>query len=303
MPPGPCLGVRRTTAASAERRWARGASGRGVGGRGDAGAVPELWIATRFGDCMHGVRLPVRSAGRRAPWEEQNWEVVMRQDRAYYEMQEPEGMDFPEQTSSRRVLLTGDHIRIGRRSTSKGIDAEIDLSGALEDTGVSHRHAVLMRQPEGNWALVDQESTNGTYLNADEEPIPANNPDAAVGRRPDSRRGLDDSDHGAPRAGGRGATRGGEPAVEGHAERGPRPPTVGDRPARTAPSRGVGGRGPDRRAKTPRRARAAGAPGRGAYLGRRPRMGALGRGGAQDGSQGTARLHRGACAGSSRTRR
>ncbi len=110
------------------------------------------------------------------PWEEQNWEVLIRPDRAFYETQEPDGMDFPEQTSSRRVLLTGDHIRIGRRSTSRGIDAEIDLSGALEDTGVSHRHAVLMRQPEGNWALVDLDSTNGTFLNADEEPIPANNP-------------------------------------------------------------------------------------------------------------------------------
>ena len=110
------------------------------------------------------------------PWEEQNWEVVVRPDRAFYETQEPDGMDFPEQTSSRRVLLTGDHIRIGRRSTRRAIDAEIDLSGVLEDTGVSHRHAVLMRQPEGNWALVDLDSTNGTFLNADEEPIPANHP-------------------------------------------------------------------------------------------------------------------------------
>ncbi len=108
------------------------------------------------------------------PWVEQNWEVLIRPDRAFYETQEPDGMDFPEQTSSRRVRLTGDHIRIGRRSTSRAIEAEIDLSGALEDTGVSHRHAVLMRQPEGNWALVDLDSTNGTFLNADEEPVPAN---------------------------------------------------------------------------------------------------------------------------------
>ena len=85
-------------------------------------------------------------------------------------------MDFPEQTSTRRFLLTGDHVRIGRHSSTRGIDAEIDLSGALEDTGVSHRHAVLMRQPEGNWALVDLDSTNGTFLNADAEPILANHP-------------------------------------------------------------------------------------------------------------------------------
>ena len=111
-----------------------------------------------------------------APWEEQNWEVVVRPDRAFYERQEPDGMDFPEQTPSRRFLLTGDHTRIGRQSTRRTIEAEIDLSGVLEDTGVSHRHAVLMRQPEGNWALVDLDSTNGTFLNADAEPILANHP-------------------------------------------------------------------------------------------------------------------------------
>ncbi len=111
-----------------------------------------------------------------APWEEQNWEILVRPDRVFYESQEPDGMDFPEQTSTRRFLLTGDHVRIGRHSSTRGIDAEIDLSGALEDTGVSHRHAVLMRQPEGNWALVDLDSTNGTFLNADAEPILANHP-------------------------------------------------------------------------------------------------------------------------------
>jgi DNA-binding SARP family transcriptional activator/pSer/pThr/pTyr-binding forkhead associated (FHA) protein len=111
-----------------------------------------------------------------APWEEENWEILVRPDRAFYESQEPDGMDFPEQTSTRRFLLTGDHVRIGRHSSSRKIEAEIDLSGALEDTGVSHRHAVLMRQPEGNWALVDLDSTNGTFLNADAEPILANHP-------------------------------------------------------------------------------------------------------------------------------
>ena len=109
-----------------------------------------------------------------AMWAEENWEVVVRPDRAYYEMLEPEGMEFPAETYSRRIALTGDHVRIGRSSRTKAIRPEIDLSGTLEDTGVSHRHAVLMRQPRGHWALVDQGSTNGTFLNADEEPIPPN---------------------------------------------------------------------------------------------------------------------------------
>ncbi|MFZ0249132.1 MAG: BTAD domain-containing putative transcriptional regulator [Acidimicrobiales bacterium] len=111
-----------------------------------------------------------------APWVEQNWEVVVRPDREYYEMLEPDGMEFPEVTASHRFPLVGDLVSIGRRSKRKATQPEIDLSGSMEDTGVSHRHAVLMRRPEGDWALVDQESTNGTYLNADREPVAANQP-------------------------------------------------------------------------------------------------------------------------------
>ena len=111
-----------------------------------------------------------------APWLAEHWEVVIRPDRAYYDMLEPDGMDFPDRTSTRRVPLTGDYVRIGRRSKTKGVQPEIDLSDALEDTAVSHRHAVFMRQPQGTWALVDQDSTNGTYLNDDEDPVPANQP-------------------------------------------------------------------------------------------------------------------------------
>jgi DNA-binding SARP family transcriptional activator len=111
-----------------------------------------------------------------ALWEEEKWQIVVRPDREYYEMLDPGGMEFPETVASRRIPLTGDHVSIGRRSTTRGIRPEIDLSGSLEDTGVSHRHAVLMRQPDGTWALVDQDSTNGTYLNAEREPVAANQP-------------------------------------------------------------------------------------------------------------------------------
>ena len=107
-------------------------------------------------------------------WEEELWEVVARPDPQYYEMVDPEDMEFPATPHTRRLPLVGDHVRIGRRSTSKGIQPEIDLSGSLEDLGVSHRHAVLMRQPDGSWALVDQGSTNGTFLNAERDAIPAN---------------------------------------------------------------------------------------------------------------------------------
>ncbi len=122
------------------------------------------------GECGYSLNAPDSVA----VWEEAIWEVVARPDREYYEMVDPEDMDFPATTYTRRLPLVGDHVRIGRRSSSKGIQPEIDLSGSLEDLGVSHRHAVLMRQPDGSWALVDQGSTNGTFLNTERDPIPAN---------------------------------------------------------------------------------------------------------------------------------
>jgi len=109
-----------------------------------------------------------------AVWEEQHWDVVARHDRQYFDMVDPEGIEFPDEVVSRRIPLLGDHIRIGRRSKTKDIFPEIDLSGSLEDVGVSHRHAVLLRQAAGNWALTDAGSTNGTYLNAEQDPLPAN---------------------------------------------------------------------------------------------------------------------------------
>ncbi|HLN16220.1 MAG TPA: BTAD domain-containing putative transcriptional regulator [Acidimicrobiales bacterium] len=107
-----------------------------------------------------------------AVWEEEVWEVVVRPDREHYEMIDPEGMEFPETVYSRRITLVGDYVRIGRRSRDG--KPEIDLSGTLEDVGVSRHHALLMRQPDGTWALVDQGSANGTYLNTEREPIPPN---------------------------------------------------------------------------------------------------------------------------------
>jgi DNA-binding SARP family transcriptional activator len=111
-----------------------------------------------------------------APWGHQKWEIVIRPDREYFDTLEHEGVEFPEERASRRVQLVGDHVSIGRRSRRLAINPEIDLSGALEDDGVSRRHAVLMRQPEGHWALIDQDSANGTLLGVDQDPIPANHP-------------------------------------------------------------------------------------------------------------------------------
>jgi len=50
---------------------------------------------------------------------------------------------------------------IGRHSDRRDIHPEIDVN----DPGVSHRHAKLMREPDGTITLIDIDSTNGTRLN------------------------------------------------------------------------------------------------------------------------------------------
>lgn len=51
---------------------------------------------------------------------------------------------------------------IGRTSDRRGIHPEISLDF---DEAVSHRHALLIRQPDGTFMLRDIGSTNGTKLN------------------------------------------------------------------------------------------------------------------------------------------
>ena len=67
--------------------------------------------------------------------------------------------------------LAGDEVSIGRRSESKGYFPDIDLSSPVDDPAVSRRHAVLQRQADGSWAVIDLGSTNGTWLNAEDDPL------------------------------------------------------------------------------------------------------------------------------------
>jgi pSer/pThr/pTyr-binding forkhead associated (FHA) protein len=67
--------------------------------------------------------------------------------------------------------LQAGEVAIGRRSDSRGIHPDIDLSGAVADPGVSHRHALLVRRVDGGYDVVDTESTNGTTMNDGVEAI------------------------------------------------------------------------------------------------------------------------------------
>ena len=95
------------------------------------------------------------------------WSVTVGPDRSYYETHngDAHGFGFPTSSQPQRVALTGDRVRIGRRSVSRRITPEIDLSQPLTDPGVSREHALLVAQPDGSWAVIDTDSANGTFVN------------------------------------------------------------------------------------------------------------------------------------------
>jgi hypothetical protein len=102
------------------------------------------------------------------------WEAIVTADRAYHERIAPEGIEFPPHCPARTFVIDGAEVRIGRRSTARGVQPEIDLGGGPEDTAISHLHALLVRRPDGSYALVDPGSTNGTTVNDVDTPIATN---------------------------------------------------------------------------------------------------------------------------------
>ncbi len=98
----------------------------------------------------------------------QAWTAVVRADRRYFDsMTDADGQEateFPARLPERQFRLAGAQMQIGRRNPS-GVEPDIDLSGPPADTGVSRQHAVLVAEPDGTWALLDQGSANGTLLN------------------------------------------------------------------------------------------------------------------------------------------
>jgi hypothetical protein len=99
------------------------------------------------------------------------WRAVIRVDPAWFEVvRRRNGPDIDSLAlpgvGERLVPLVGGQLRIGR-----GRSAEIDLGAPPADPGVSGSHALLLRQPDDTWAVLDLNSTNCTYLNESEDPI------------------------------------------------------------------------------------------------------------------------------------
>jgi hypothetical protein len=100
------------------------------------------------------------------------WAALVIADREYFERNATEGVDFPDTAAPRMFVLGPSEVRIGRGRTS----VDIDVAGAAQDPAISRLHAILMRQPDGSYSIIDQGSSNGTTINEDSAPIPAHLP-------------------------------------------------------------------------------------------------------------------------------
>ncbi|MCE7009595.1 FHA domain-containing protein [Kibdelosporangium philippinense] len=119
---------------------------------------------------------PVANGGVRT------WSVVVSADRKYYESVKADGgpdadsIMFPPYCPDRHFELRGEQVSIGRRSATRGIQPDIDLTGPPEDPGVSRLHALLVAEADGGWAIVDINSANGTTLNYRRDMLKPNTP-------------------------------------------------------------------------------------------------------------------------------
>jgi hypothetical protein len=120
-----------------------------------------------------------RSGAHAQGWENAGamaWEAVVEAERDYYDSGDDHRVPFPAFYPRRVFPLDGPRLLVGRRSESRGIHPDIDLSGAPEDPGISRAHAMFEQMPDGAYAVLDPGSTNGTRLNDEPEPIEPGQP-------------------------------------------------------------------------------------------------------------------------------
>jgi serine/threonine protein kinase len=149
--------------------------------RGEADRQPPGYSQTHMAP-RPGIGLTHSPPGRQSGYETLpgTWSAVVAADRDYYnsvwaaDVPPEEIISFPEGTPERRFPLSGSELLIGRRSVSKGIHPEIDLTappgGPPTDTGVSRLHAKLVTGPDGGWSVIDLGTENGTLVNGREIP-------------------------------------------------------------------------------------------------------------------------------------
>ena len=88
-----------------------------------------------------------------------DWDAILTVDPTLYTEPDP-AVPLPGEPERIYPLDLAENL-IGRRSDRRDIHPEINVN----DSGVSHRHAKLLRETNGTFALLDLASTNGTRLN------------------------------------------------------------------------------------------------------------------------------------------
>jgi ribosomal protein L37E len=101
-------------------------------------------------------------------------------DRSYFRTLDPGGLVFPSGREPQTLSFDGGSVCVGRRRDTGGTQPDLDLSGDLDDPGVSHRHAVISRADSGALHIIDAGSTNGTTINDSHTPIEVDVPVAVV---------------------------------------------------------------------------------------------------------------------------
>lgn len=135
---------------------------------GGHGEIPMISIAptptvepinTTNNDVAITASIPDSDSARTAKQTAVALEVIVSIDPSLYEAGSP-----PPPTNQPPITFQLDKPTslIGRRSNARGIYPEIPLDF---DDAVSHRHALLTRQPDGTFILRDIGSANGTKLN------------------------------------------------------------------------------------------------------------------------------------------
>ena len=158
----------------APRAYSSSQPGPGTGSYSSAQAPPSAPSAPWREPGPPASPAPPQPSMSSFPYPQATWTAVVGADRAYYERVQavtgPEGsaVSFPSYYAERRFQLVGNQMRIGRRSVSRGLAPEIDLTGPPADPGISRLHAVLISTPDGDWAVLDPGSANGTLLNGSE---------------------------------------------------------------------------------------------------------------------------------------
>ncbi len=103
-----------------------------------------------------------------------SWMIVVATDRAQFDRVGDATVVFPVGVPDRVVELSSDRALIGRKSTSRNIHPEVDLSPTPEDVAVSRQHAEIVRAADGNFTVTDLGSSNGTFFNGSAAAISPN---------------------------------------------------------------------------------------------------------------------------------